>query len=42
VAEREGLSTALNLLGISSIGLFLLVMIPLMQSVREIKQRVAA
>jgi len=42
VAEKEGLSTALNLLGISSIGLFLLVMIPLMQSVREIKQRVAA
>ena len=42
VAEREGLATALNLLGISSIALGLFVMIPLMQSVREIQQRVAA
>lgn len=42
IAETEGLATALNLLGFCSIGLFVLVMFPLMQSVREIQQRVAA
>lgn len=42
VAETQGLETALNLLGVSSLALFVLVMLPLMQSVKVIQQRVAA
>ena len=42
VAETQGLETALNLLGVSSLALFVLVMLPLIQSVKVIQQRVAA
>ncbi|MDP6536512.1 MAG: MFS transporter [Gammaproteobacteria bacterium] len=42
VAETQGLVTALNLLGISSIALFVVVMIPLIQSVKAIQRHVVA
>ena len=42
VAEAKGLAIALNLLGLSSLALFALVMLPLIQSVKKIQQRVAA
>lgn len=42
VAESKGLETALNLLGIASVALFLLVMLPLIQSVKNIQQQLAA
>jgi MFS family permease len=42
VAQTQGLVTALNLLGISSITLFVVVMIPLIQSVKAIQRHVVA
>lgn len=42
VAEAKGLEAALNLLGIASIGLFFLVMLPLIQSVKNIQQQLPA
>tara|TARA_B100000959_G_C14831253_1_gene562003 strand:+ start:575 stop:997 length:423 start_codon:yes stop_codon:yes gene_type:complete len=42
VAQTHGLPVVLNLLGLSSIGLFVLVMMPLIQSVKAIQRRVAA
>ncbi len=42
VAQTQGLVTALNLLGISSIALFVVVMIPLIQSVKAIQRHVVA
>ena len=42
IAETQGLQTALTLLGLSSIALFVLVMLPLIQSVKSLPQRVAA
>lgn len=42
IAEAKGLEVALNLLGLSSVALFMLVMLPLIQSVRDSPQRVAA
>lgn len=42
IAEEQGIGTALNLLGMSSIALLLLVMLPLVQSVKAITQRVVA
>ncbi|MCH7816740.1 MAG: MFS transporter [Proteobacteria bacterium] len=42
IAQSKGLETTLNLLGLSSIALFVLVMLPLIQSVKSIQQRVAA
>ena len=42
VAQSRGLEIALNLLGLSSLALFFLVMLPLMQSVQSIQQRVVA
>ena len=42
VAQTRGLEIALNLLGLSSLALFFLVMRPLMQSVQSIQQRVVA
>ena len=42
IAEAKGLIIALNVLGMSSIGLFLFVMFPLIQSVKQIQQRAAA
>ncbi|MCG8413317.1 MAG: hypothetical protein MI746_03765, partial [Pseudomonadales bacterium] len=42
VAEAHGLETALNSLGLGYIAIFALVMLPLIQSVRSIQQRVAA
>lgn len=42
VAETNGLETSLSLLGLASIALFVLVMLPLIQSVRNIEQRVVA
>jgi len=42
VAQTRGLEIALNLLGLSSLALFFLVMLPLMQSVQSIQQRVVA
>lgn len=41
VAEAKGLETALNLLGIASIALFFLVMLPLIQSVKNIQPQLA-
>ncbi len=42
LAEAKGLETTLKLLGLSSILLFVLVMVPLIKSVRAIPQQVAA
>ena len=42
IAEAKGLETALNLLGIASVALFFLVMLPLIQSVKNIQQQVTA
>lgn len=42
LAEAYGLTTALNALGICYIAIFAMVMLPLMQSVYRIQQRVAA
>ena len=42
VAQTQGLATALTALGIGYIAVFLLVMLPLIQSVRCFQQRVAA
>lgn len=42
VAEIQGLVIALSLLGLASIALFLVVMLPLIQSVRAIPQRAVA
>lgn len=42
VAQTQGLEIALNVLGLSSLALFFLVMLPLIQSVQSIQQRVVA
>ena len=42
IAQTYGLPVALNLLGLSSIALFVLVMMPLIQSVKDIQQHIAA
>lgn len=42
LAETRGLETTLALLGVSSVALFAMVMLPLIQSVKVIQQRVAA
>jgi len=42
IAETKGLSTALNLLGISSILMFLLIMLPLIRSVQAMQQQALA
>ncbi len=42
IAEAKGLATALNILGLSSVAIFVLVMLPLIQSVKRIQQRVVA
>ena len=42
VAEERGLETAFNLLGLASIALFFLVMLPLIKSVKTIQQQLAA
>jgi len=42
VAEVRGLETALNLLGLASVALFFLVMLPLIQSVKTIQPPLAA
>jgi MFS family permease len=42
IAQTQGLETALILLGLASLALFFLVMLPLIQSVRNIQQRVIA
>ncbi len=42
IAEVHGLETALNALGFSYIAIFILVMLPLVQSVRRFQQRAAA
>ena len=42
VAELEGLSVALTLIGASYIAVFVMVMLPLIQCVKNIQQRVAA
>lgn len=41
LAETRGLETTLSLLGVASIGLFLLVMLPLIQSVKNIRRQLA-
>lgn len=42
IAETQGLSTALNLLGVSSILIFLLIMLPLIRSVQLMQQQTLA
>ena len=42
IAELHGLAMALNVLGVCYIALFVIVMLPLIQSVKSIQQRAAA
>lgn len=39
IAETRGLTSALNLLGLASIAMFLLIMLPLIRTVRSLQQR---